>query len=42
MPEPLDDVIFKLPPNKISHIAKSSYGFHIFKVTDVESENQKF
>jgi len=41
MPEPLDDVIFKLPPNKISHIAKSSYGFHIFKVTDVQKARTK-
>jgi parvulin-like peptidyl-prolyl isomerase len=36
MPEPLDDTIFKLPVNKISRIVQSPYGFHIFKVSDIQ------
>lgn len=37
MPEPLDKTIFSLPVNKISPIVQSSYGFHIFKVLEVQS-----
>jgi len=37
MPEPLDDTIFKLPVNKISPIVQSPYGFHIFKVLEIQS-----
>jgi len=36
MPEPLDDTIFKLPVNKISPVVKSPYGFHFFKVTEIQ------
>jgi parvulin-like peptidyl-prolyl isomerase len=36
MPEPLDDTIFKLPVNKISRIVQSPYGFHIFKVSEIQ------
>ncbi|HDQ04820.1 MAG TPA: hypothetical protein ENN23_09745 [Deltaproteobacteria bacterium] len=36
MPEPLDEVIFALPENKISRVVQSPYGFHIFKVLDKE------
>ena len=36
MPEPLDDTIFKLPVNKISPIVQSPYGFHIFKVFEIQ------
>ena len=34
MPDPLDKIIFKMPVNKISPIVQSSYGFHIFKVSE--------
>jgi len=37
MPEPLDDTIFKLPVNKASTIVQSPYGFHIFKVLEIQS-----
>ena len=36
MPEPLDKTIFSLPVNKISPIVQSSYGFHIFKVLEIQ------
>ena len=36
MPEPLDKTIFKLPVNKISPIVQSSYGFHVFKVLEIQ------
>ncbi len=36
MPEPLDDTIFKLPVNKVSPIVQSPYGFHIFKVLEIQ------
>ncbi|KUG22186.1 peptidyl-prolyl cis-trans isomerase ppid [hydrocarbon metagenome] len=36
MPEPLDKTIFSLPVNRISPIVQSSYGFHIFKVLEVQ------
>jgi parvulin-like peptidyl-prolyl isomerase len=36
MPEPLDKTIFNLPVNKISPIVQSSYGFHIFKILEIQ------
>lgn len=36
MPEPLDKTIFNLSVNKISPIVQSSYGFHIFKVLEIQ------
>jgi parvulin-like peptidyl-prolyl isomerase len=36
MPDPLDKTIFNLPVNKISSIVQSSYGFHIFKVLEIQ------
>lgn len=36
MPEPLDKTIFSLRPNKISAVVKSPYGFHIFKVLEIQ------
>jgi parvulin-like peptidyl-prolyl isomerase len=36
MPDPLDKTIFNLPLNKISPIVQSSYGFHIFKVLEIQ------
>jgi parvulin-like peptidyl-prolyl isomerase len=36
MPEPLDETIFKLPVNKVSPIVQSPYGFHIFKVLEIQ------
>jgi peptidyl-prolyl cis-trans isomerase C len=36
MPEPLDKTIFSLPVNKTSPIVQSSYGFHIFKVLEIQ------
>lgn len=36
MPEPLDKTIFNLPAGKISPIIKSAYGYHVFKVTEIQ------
>lgn len=36
MPEPLDKTLFNLPAGKISPVVKSDYGYHIFKVTDIQ------
>ncbi len=36
MPEPLDKTIFSLRLNKISPVVKSPYGFHIFKVLEIQ------
>ena len=36
MPEPLDKTLFNLPVGKISPVVKSAYGYHIFKVTDIQ------
>jgi parvulin-like peptidyl-prolyl isomerase len=41
MPEPLDETIFSLPVNKISPIVKSPYGFHVFKVLEIQSAKVK-
>jgi foldase protein PrsA len=34
MPEPIDRILFGLPPGKISAVVKSAYGYHILKVTE--------
>ncbi len=36
MPEPLDKTLFNLPAGKISPVVKSAYGYHIFKVTEIQ------
>ena len=36
MPEPLDKTLFILSLNKTSSIVKSAYGYHIFRVTDIQ------
>jgi foldase protein PrsA len=36
MPEPLDKTLFNLPVGEISPIVKSAYGYHIFKVTEIQ------
>lgn len=36
MPEPLDKTIFNLPLNTISPVVQSPYGFHVFKVTEMQ------
>lgn len=36
MPEPLDNTIFQMPVNEISPIVQSSYGFHIFKIMEIQ------
>lgn len=36
MPEPLDKTIFSLPLNTISPVVQSPYGFHVFKVTEMQ------
>ena len=36
MPEPLDKTIFSLRVNRISPVVKSPYGFHIFKVLEIQ------
>lgn len=36
MPEPLDKTLFNLPAGKISPIVKSAYGYHVFKVTEIQ------
>ena len=41
MPEPLDSVIFKLPLNKISSVVQSPYGFHVFKIMDIQQAKTK-
>lgn len=41
MPEPLDKTIFKMPVNKISPIVQSSYGFHIFKVLEIQPVKER-
>jgi parvulin-like peptidyl-prolyl isomerase len=41
MPEPLDKTIFKMPVNKISPIVQSSYGFHIFKVMEIQQAKER-
>lgn len=41
MPEPLDKTLFQLPAGKISPIVKSAYGYHIFKVTEIQPARTK-
>ncbi|HOX15174.1 MAG TPA: peptidyl-prolyl cis-trans isomerase [Smithellaceae bacterium] len=36
LPDPLDKTLFHLPAGKISPVVKSDYGYHIFKVTDIQ------
>jgi len=36
LPETLDKTLFNLPAGKISPVVKSDYGYHIFKVTDIQ------
>jgi peptidyl-prolyl cis-trans isomerase C len=36
MPEAIDRMVFSLPPGKVSRVAQSPYGFHIFKVLGQE------
>jgi parvulin-like peptidyl-prolyl isomerase len=36
LPEAIDRMVFKLPVGQISRVAKSPYGFHIFKVLEKE------
>jgi len=36
MPEPLDNTIFQMPVDEISDIVQSSYGFHIFKIMEIQ------
>jgi parvulin-like peptidyl-prolyl isomerase len=36
MPEPLDETIFKLSVGRVSSIVQSPYGFHIFKVLEIQ------
>jgi parvulin-like peptidyl-prolyl isomerase len=37
MPEAIDRMVFSLPVGKVSRVAKSPYGFHIFKVLGQEA-----
>ena len=41
LPEPLDKTLFNLPAGKISPVIKSDYGYHIFKVTDIQPARTK-
>lgn len=41
LPEPLDEVIFKLRVDEISPIVKSSYGFHILKVLEIKTAKNR-
>jgi parvulin-like peptidyl-prolyl isomerase len=36
MPEPLDETIFNLRLNEVSSVVQSPYGFHIFKVLEIQ------
>lgn len=40
MPDPLDKTIFKMQIDKISPVVQSSYGFHIFKVIDIQQAKE--
>jgi parvulin-like peptidyl-prolyl isomerase len=38
LPKDMEDVVFSLPVNTISPVVESSYGFHIFKITQKKRE----
>ncbi len=38
LPKDMEDVVFSLPVNAISPVVESSYGFHIFKITEKKRE----
>jgi parvulin-like peptidyl-prolyl isomerase len=38
LPKDMEDVVFSLPLNTISPVVESSYGFHIFKITQKKRE----
>ncbi|GEM_PF-134843 len=38
LPKDMEDVVFSLQPNSISPVVESSYGFHIFKITQKKKE----
>ncbi|MFQ6672279.1 MAG: peptidyl-prolyl cis-trans isomerase, partial [Candidatus Tectimicrobiota bacterium] len=38
MPEAFDEVIFGLKPGEVSPVVASPYGYHLFKLVEVESE----
>lgn len=38
LPKDMEDVVFSLPVNTISPVVESSYGFHIFKITEKKRE----
>ncbi len=41
MPEPLDNTIFQMPVDEISDIVQSSYGFHIFKIMEIQNARDR-
>lgn len=41
MPEPLDNTIFQMPVDEISNIVQSSYGFHIFKIMEIQKARDR-
>jgi len=41
MPDPLDKTLFRLPQGQISPVIKSAYGYHIFKVTEIQPARTK-
>ncbi|MFH1825509.1 MAG: peptidyl-prolyl cis-trans isomerase [Candidatus Firestonebacteria bacterium] len=41
MPQEIVKVVFNLPPNRISDIVKTDYGYHIFKVVDKKKKGIK-
>ncbi len=43
MPKEFEDVVFSLPPGKISNVIKTVYGYHIFRVEEKrEARDMKF
>jgi parvulin-like peptidyl-prolyl isomerase len=38
LPKDMEQVVFSLSPNTISPVVESSYGFHIFKITEKKKE----
>lgn len=41
MPEPLDKTIFQMPVGEISDIVQSSYGFHIFRIMEIQQARDR-